>query len=155
MSATGRLLLSDHQRLDKLFEQLRDDVHRGDWTVCQRTWGRFERELLDHLEGEERHLLPIFEREYPDETESLREEHANIRLLLANLGVQLELHALREQHARHFIELLQEHASREEALLYRWAKSLPPEVAKVLAERCAAKPLTAAHDGDRDRSRLA
>jgi hemerythrin superfamily protein len=154
MSATGRLLLSDHERLDKLFAQLLDDVHCGEWSVCQTTWSCFERELLEHLDAEEKHLLPIFEREYPDETSALREEHTNIRLLLADLGVKFELHAVREPLARRFIEFLQAHAAREEALLYRWAKDLPPEVAKILARRCGAPPPTSANDGDGDRPRL-
>ena len=155
LSATGQLLLADHQRLDELFERLLDDVHRGDWTACQGTWSRFERELLAHLEAEEIFLLPTFQREYPHETEGLREEHLNIRLLLADLGVKLELHALREQQARHLVELLQAHAAREEALLYRWAKHLSSDVAKALAERFSAQQGTGANDGDRDASRLA
>ena len=154
LSATGQLLLSDHQRLDGLFEQLRDDFNRGDWTSCQATWSGFERQLLAHFEAEETFLLPIFERTYPDETAALREEHVNIRRLLVDLGVKLELHALREQQARLFIGFLQAHAAREEVLLYRWAKDLPPDVAKALAERLSAQQEKAANDGDRQGLRL-
>jgi hemerythrin superfamily protein len=152
MSATGRLLLSDHERLDKLFEQLLDDVHRGEWSICQTTWSCFERELLEHMDAEEKHLLPIFERQYPDETSDIREEHTNIRVLLIDLGVRLELHTVREQHARRLIELLKAHAAREEVLLYRWAKDLPPEIAKTLAQRCGAQPPTRTNEADRDGS---
>jgi hypothetical protein len=148
LSATGQLLLSDHRDLDELFEQLLDDVHRGDWTSCQATWSRFERRLLAHFETEETFLLPIFERQYPDETASLREEHINIRRLVADLGVQFELHALREQQARHLVEMLQVHAVREEVLLYRWAKDLPPDVAKALAERLKGQQETSPNERD-------
>jgi hypothetical protein len=146
MSATGQLLLSDHQRLDELFARLLDDVHCGDWTVCQATWSRFERELLQPLEAEETFLLPMFEREYPEETTVLRADHTSIRRLLADLGIQVELHALREQNARYFVESLRGHAAREELLLYRWANDLPPEIADALAQRREApspKALTA------------
>src|SRR6185295_7884381 len=97
MSATGQLLLSDHQRLDALFQRLLDDVHCGDWTVCQATWSGFERELLAHIETEEEYLLPILDREYPNEAGVLEQQHQSIRRLLADLGVRIELHALREQ----------------------------------------------------------
>ena len=154
MSATGQLLLSDHQRLDKLFQRLLDDVHCGDWTVCQATWSSFERQLLEHLETEDKYLLPIFERDYPNETAGLQQQHVSIRRLLADLGVRIELHVLREQHVRHFIEFLQAHAAREETLLYRGAKDLPPEVARALAERCGGQQETGANDRDRVGSRL-
>jgi len=152
--AAGQLLLSDHQRLDELFARLLDDVHCGDWTVCQATWNRFERELLQHLESEETFLLPRFEREYPEETAVLRVEHESIRRLLADMGIQVELHALREQHARHFVESLRGHAAREELLLYRWANDLPPEIADALAQRGVA-PSQPGANPDRDASRLA
>jgi hypothetical protein len=155
ISATGQLLLSDHQRLDELFARLLDDVHCGDWNVCQATWSRFERELLEHLETEETLLLPKFEGEYPKETALLRDEHASIRRLLADMGIQVELHALREQAARHFIESLRGHAAREELLLYRWTNDLAPAIANALAERRGAPPRTGANDRDRDTSRLA
>jgi hemerythrin superfamily protein len=135
VSSTGQRLLSDHQRLDSLFDRLLKDVRRGDWATCQATWARFERELLEHLEAEETFLLPTFESEHPDETATLRREHANIRRLLADMGVKLELHAEREQNVRRFVESLQSHAAREEALLYRWADHLPLELAQGLAER--------------------
>jgi hemerythrin superfamily protein len=153
MSATGQLLLSDHQRLDALFQRLLDDVQCGDWRVCQATWSGFERQLLEHLETEEKYLLPIVEREYPTETEGLLEQHAGIRRLLADLGVQIELHALREQHVRHFIQFLQTHAAREETLLYRRAKDLPPDVAKGLADRSGLQQETGTNDLGRCASR--
>jgi hypothetical protein len=85
----------------------------------------------------------VFERQYPEETAVLREEHASIRRLLADLGIQLELHALREQNARYFVESLRGHAAREELLLYRWANDLPPEIADAVAQRRGAPSPTA------------
>jgi hemerythrin superfamily protein len=155
MSATGQLLLSDHQRLETLFQRLLDDVHCGDWTVCQATWSAFERQLLEHLETEEKHLLPVLDREYPNETAGLEQQHQSIRHLLAELGVRIDLHALREQHVLHFIEFLKAHAAREETILYRRAKDLPRDVAKALAERCGVQQEKGADDHERHGSRLA
>ena len=50
-------------------------------------------------------------------------EHARIRQLLGELGVGVDLHLVRLELAREFIDFLRAHARREEALLYRWAAS--------------------------------
>jgi Hemerythrin HHE cation binding domain len=133
----GERLLADHQHLDTLFSQLLADMHAGEWRICQRTWSRFERELLDHMAAEEALVLPSFERVNPSETVGLREDHATIRSLLADLGVRLELHAVKEEHVRHLIESLRSHAAREDALLYRWAAELEPDLQKALRGRLA------------------
>jgi len=139
LSATGQLLLRDHQRMDELMERLLDDIHRGEWSVCQSTWSTFERQLLQHFEAEETFLLPALDAESPEETAALRTEHANVRRLLADMGVRIELHTLREEHVRRFIEMLKAHAAREEALLYRQARDLPADIAETLAQRCASR----------------
>jgi hemerythrin superfamily protein len=134
-STIGARLLADHQHLNALFSQLLADVQSGEWCVCQGTWSRFERELLDHMAAEEAFVLPSFERVNRAETEHLREEHATVRTLLADLGVRLELHAVKEEHVGQLIELLRSHAAREDALLYRWAAKLEPELQKALLNR--------------------
>jgi hemerythrin superfamily protein len=136
-SAVGARLLADHQHLDALFSQLLTDMHAGEWRICQATWSRFERELLDHMAAEEALVLPSFERVNPSETARLREEHAKVRTLLADLGVRLELHAVKEEHVRGVIEVLRSHAAREDALLYRWAAQLEPDLQKALLGRLA------------------
>ena len=140
LSNTGRLLVEDHQRIDGLIEQLRHEIHGGDWRVCQATWSLFERQLRDHIDAEERFLLPLFERDHPNEAAALHEEHLNIRRLVSDVGMRLELHTLREQHAQLFLDMLQSHAMREEVLFYRCAKDLPPDVANALARRNRREP---------------
>jgi hypothetical protein len=41
---------------------------------------------------------------------------------LLDLGVSLDLHTLREEAVNAFVGQLREHAQREEALLYPWAR---------------------------------
>lgn len=135
MSSTGQKLLSDHKRLDALFERLLEDVRSGDWAVCQTTWSKFETDLLAHLEIEESLIFPSFERENPSETAALRGEHAIIRGLLADMSVRLELHAERELSVRTFVDALRAHAAREEELFYRWTKNVPSAIADALAGR--------------------
>jgi hemerythrin superfamily protein len=117
----------DHERLDALFEELQNRVHVGDAAAAQETWAAFEKGLLAHLEAEERHILPIFEREDPDEAVVIRNEHDRIRAQLAELGVGLEIHTAREARVNEFIGFLREHAKREEDKLYQWAEAELPE----------------------------
>jgi len=120
----------DHRRLDALFEELLNRVHIDDAAAARQAWTAFEHGLMTHIEAEERHMIPIFERRDPDEAAALLVEHAKIRSLLAELGVMLDLHALREEKVEELVGFLRAHAAREEAALYRWADSDLPEVPK-------------------------
>jgi hypothetical protein len=142
-SSIGARLLADHQRFDVLFSQLLADMHAGDWRVCQSTWSRFERELLAHMAAEEALVLPSFELVNPAETVRLREEHATVRRRLADLGVGIELHAVKEEHVQRLVESLRSHAAREDALLYRWASQLSPDLQKALFKRLSSHGVAA------------
>lgn len=136
-SSIGERLLADHHHFDALFSRLLADMHAGEWRTCQGTWSRFERELLEHMAAEEALVLPAFELVNPAETARLREEHATVRRLLADLGVRLELHAVKEEHVQRLVESLRSHAAREDALLYRWAAQLAPDLQRALFDRLA------------------
>ena len=130
-----RRLVADHRALDALFETLLDDIHGGDSRVCQASWGRFERALLNHIDAEEVFLLPSFDRVDPVETAALRQEHATLRHLLADMGVRLELHAVKEENVKRLVVAIRTHAAREEGLLYKWVDQLDPEVAGSLMKK--------------------
>lgn len=127
MKGLHAALHNDHQRLDALFEELQSSVHVGDAAAAQEAWTAFERGLLAHLEAEEHHMLPVFEREDPDEAVVIRNEHDKIRAMLADIGVGLEIHSAREARVEEFVRFLRAHAKREEAKLYAWAESDLPE----------------------------
>ena len=57
----------------------------------------------------------------PEEAVALLREHGQIRELLLELGVAVDLHAIRFEQSRRFIDMLRAHADREDRLLYRWA----------------------------------
>jgi hypothetical protein len=133
----GHRLLADHANLENLFGRLQDDIRSGDWTACQTTWTQFEQNLLNHIDAEEVYFLPWFEREYAAEAAALRQDHATIRYLLADMGVRLELHAVREANVARLIALLRAHTAKEERLLYRSAKCMPMAVQRALAYRLA------------------
>lgn len=123
-AAKGRVedvLRDDHRRIDVLGDQLLNLVHVGDAVAADRTYGDLERVILAHLEIEERHLLPLIERDRAEDAAIIRADHDKIRKLLGELGVGLELHAIREEVLEALSAFLKAHALREEGLLYKLA----------------------------------
>lgn len=116
-------LRGDHHRLDALFEQLLNAVHVNDSALADAAWTEFENGILTHLDVEEEHMLPLLVREAPDEAEGILAEHRKLRSLLAEIGVALEIHLVREATVEELVGSLRAHAAREEALLYRWAET--------------------------------
>jgi hemerythrin superfamily protein len=145
MKGLHAALHDDHLRLDALFEELQSRVHAGDAAAAQETWAAFEQGLLAHLEAEERFMLPVFEREDPDEAVVIRNEHDKIRALLADIGVGLEIHTAREARVDDFVSFLRAHAKREEDKLYQWAEGdLPEEQSRSVLDRIRAAVLAGA-----------
>jgi hemerythrin-like domain-containing protein len=127
-------------------EQLRDQVTRllaamqanarADVTTL---WGELEHKLLDHMEAEERFVLPAFAHVDHGEATALLREHGMIRENLLELGIAVDLHYIRYERSNEFIDLLFRHAEREERLLYRWAEDrLSPGVVEAVKARVAA-----------------
>jgi hypothetical protein len=133
----GQRLISDHRALDSLFETLLLDMEGGDPVSGQLSWARFEQALLNHIDAEEIFLLPSFDAVDRSEAIRIRQEHATLRHLLADMGVRLELHAVKEENVKHLIDAIRQHARREEEILYRWADQLAPDVAGELSDRLA------------------
>lgn len=122
----GELLRRDHARLDALFTELLDQFEEGNQHDVRAAWVEFDDGLTAHLDLEERVILPLFAQVDRAEAEALRAEHVRIRQLLAELGVGVDLHLVRLDLAREFIDALRAHARREDQLLYRWAESELP-----------------------------
>lgn len=120
----------DHRRLDTLFDELLNRMHVDDTAGAREAWTAFDDGLMAHLEAEEKFMIPIFEHRDPVEAQALLADHATIRALLAELGVMLEIHALRETKVEEFVGFLRAHAAREEAALYQWVDSDLPEAPK-------------------------
>ena len=121
------LLAHDHERLDKLFEDVLAAFGADAREDAARLWGQLDRGLAEHMEFEERQMLPAFRAVDRREADALLREHDLIRHRLIELGMGLDLHCLRVELVADFIALLRGHARREDALLYRWAeRELPP-----------------------------
>ena len=116
-----------HRRLEKTFQALVSELGREDPRALRQQWTAFEAELLGHLDEEERRWLPGFARRNPEEAEGILREHAEIRSTLTELGIMLDLHALRADVVCAFVEKLRAHATREDGAFYRWILAARPE----------------------------
>ena len=117
------LLHADHHAaLEALLVELKETARSGYAAALCECWTRFETLLDQHLTAEEKHLLPAFEKQFPAEAKALLRDHNLIREIVGVLGVHVDLHAVRFEVADRLIRLLQDHAKREDALLYPWAE---------------------------------
>ena len=113
-------LLSDHRALEELLVQLTCAIEGANPpTLCEQ-WTRFEQNLRDHLDTEERFLFPLVAAAHRTDVEALRAEHQHIRRALSELGVKVDLHTLRKAEVDELIVYLQQHALREDGSLYHW-----------------------------------
>jgi hemerythrin-like domain-containing protein len=115
-------LRDDHRRLDALIEALLNPVHVNDAVLADRAFRDLELGLVAHIDVEDQHMLPLLEKEDPAEAATIRAEHERIRKLLAELGIGLEIHVVREETMEELARFLRNHAAREEGLLYRLAE---------------------------------
>jgi hemerythrin superfamily protein len=118
------LLHRDHERLERLFDcavTCTDPIELAD------AWAALEEGLLRHLSAEEVLVLPRFARRDPAAARRLLREHADLRERLLELGVELDLHALRPDQVRGFVDALREHARREDAIFYPFLRELPAD----------------------------
>jgi len=114
-------LVHDHETLDALLVQLSEEAEDSDRPALQATWNDFETRLVAHLNAEERYLLPLIEADNPREVAQTRREHGEIRDLIAELGLAIELHTARKPDICRLVDLLRAHAKHEEAALYTLA----------------------------------
>lgn len=119
-TSVRELLNRDHDRLERLYGELLEAFHADAREDVARLWSALEEGLIAHLTAEEDWVLPAFAAVDEREARRLRSEHDKIRSLLTELGVGVDLHAIRGEVAEAFIDSLRAHARREDALLYRW-----------------------------------
>jgi hemerythrin superfamily protein len=141
-------LLEDHRRLELLFEELLSAFEENDREGVATTWSEFDRRLLAHMNAEERYLIPSLFRVDPRAARTILEEHRHLRARLTELGAGVDLHVVRLEAARGFVDELRAHARNEDRLLYRWAdehvaeadrKSLLKELFGAVSERVRAE----------------
>jgi hypothetical protein len=112
------LLANDHARLGKLFDELVVAFRAAVRDDCAALWSAFESSLDAHMALEEQLVLPESAKVDPAEAAALGREHAAIRASLSELGVGVELHCTNAETVERFIRVLENHAQREDALMY-------------------------------------
>jgi hemerythrin-like domain-containing protein len=125
-------LVQDHERLERVLEQVLAAFEANDREGVATTWAKFDTELLTHLDAEETFLIPTLFRANPRAARSIMEEHRHIRSRLTELGAGVDLHIVRLATARAFIDELRAHARHEDNLMYQWADQNVEESARGL-----------------------
>ena len=113
-------MIRSHRCLESLYLQVLDAMTVSAPNLGE-LWTTLDRELRAHMETEERFVLPAFARVDRDEALAVLRDHGFFREQLLELGVAIDLHLIRFERSRDFVDRLRVHASREERLLYRWA----------------------------------
>ena len=132
----GQFMLHDHERLEVLLAKVTRGIDDDDQQAALDAWRPLEAGLLAHLGAEEKHLFTELEKTDRVEAAHLHSDHAAIRQQIVDLGMCLELHTARKLAFDQFAALLERHAAREEALLYRWAeRQVPRHVGAALREQ--------------------
>jgi hypothetical protein len=127
--------LADHHRLEALFIRLLAAFEANDFEGTARLWTEFESDLLTHMQAEEKCLFPSLQRLQPTSARVLMQEHQHFRTRLTELGVALDLHCLRLDAARTFIDELRAHARSEDRLLYLSVDGRLDDAEKAIALR--------------------
>jgi hypothetical protein len=126
MSAADRLsslegmLAGDHHRLDRAFQAIVTRAGRGDFDGLAAEWRVFQDRLLEHLDTEERTLIPALAEDRPVEAQVLLDEHAGIRVKLLRIGFEIDLRCVGAGRADEFASAMRGHAEREESIFYPW-----------------------------------
>jgi len=111
----------DHRELNALLLRLSQDASAPSDEAMRATYSELERRLLTHMDAEEQYLVPLVEASHPAQAQCTRSEHEQIRQLLSELGIAVDLHAVRQPAISELIRVLHEHAEREDRTLYRFA----------------------------------
>jgi hemerythrin-like domain-containing protein len=120
MNPTQARLDQDHRDIEILLDGL---AHQA--ATCspalRSTFNDLEQRLMTHMELEEQYLLPLVQASHATEAERTRLEHDRIRQLISELGLAIELRTAREPQVKELIQVLREHADREDFTIYRLA----------------------------------
>ncbi len=125
MASVEVFLREDHDLLTSLAENILEQIADGDHGDVGRAITSLQLRLGEHLDMEERELLPGYARLHPDDAARILTEHRAFRKALAELDMATDLHLVRAESLRAFLATLRAHAIHENAGLYRWAVTAP------------------------------
>jgi hemerythrin-like domain-containing protein len=120
-SVVRERFVGDHRELEDLLKRVLAAFEADDRGAVATLWSEFEGRLTNHLDAEDRHVIPRLFSSLPREARTLLEEHRHIRTRLSELRSGIATHVVRLETARGFIDELCAHSHHEEDVLYRWA----------------------------------
>lgn len=130
MPGISESLSEHHRQFERQIAAAQEAAAARDWQAYRVRVAALREVLEAHIELEERHLLPAFERATPQAarvTEAVRAEHAEIRTQLARLAAAAP--AVDPEGCRAELESLEltlrRHAAQEEGMLYRAFEHVP------------------------------
>ncbi len=132
--------LADHRRLEALFDRLLAAIRSDDREQIASVWTEFDAGLGAHLEAEEKYLIPELARASAHDAQTILAENDQIRARLAELGTQVDLHMVRLDSARQFVQELRDHALHEDRMLYRWADEHVDETIRARLRDALSRP---------------
>jgi len=120
-----RQLREEHREMERWFDFVVEEAHRGDWHSCHEAWHPFASLIERHMQFEERRLFPALARTGPDGARTVQEltrQHAEMRDRIFDLSLDIELHLANAERVEHMVELLRGHARYEDDRLYPWVE---------------------------------
>jgi|GEM_PF-6857047 len=114
-------LRADHDVLEAMAQRVLEMIATNDREDVAAAITELQARVHEHLADEERELLPAYAEHAPEDAASILAEHAAFERALAELDVATDLHLLRLDAVRTFLDGLRAHAARENEGLYRWA----------------------------------
>jgi hypothetical protein len=116
-------ICAGHAPFDRRLEEIVTLARRHAWHGLDAAWGAFASELVDHLDYEECEIFDDFGRESGAQALALTPllaDHAALRARLETITTEIRARNVRSETFAAFIELLREHAEREDATVYPW-----------------------------------
>jgi len=121
MARVDDILCQHHEELDFLLSQLLERIEAADLGGADELWARVVRELYAHMDAEEAVIIPHIDSRAPNDAAQFRADHDRIRATLAEMGVAVALQTITPEKLRAFVQLLREHAIKEEHSIYPFA----------------------------------
>jgi hemerythrin superfamily protein len=119
-----------HRELASAVLELTSTALSEDPHVLATRWRELDEALRDHMAAEEDLIIPAYQLSEPEEADELRTEHARIRGLLDEIGVDVRGHTVDATRMSRLVELLQAHEKREDTSMYPWAERNLPRVTR-------------------------